>query len=134
MRGRSSSIPPTSRGPAVRARHFAPQNPGYAFGHKPLTGIAIIRVFNGYLISLAKRIWRKKEIVVKGCLRIIWGVDGMADMCGLEPHASQHKGSSPLLPTNRNEAQEQHSDANGSGLGRKLNSLRALAQQVRAPL
>ena len=53
MRGRSSSIPPTSRGSAVRARHFAP----------------------------------------------FWGVDGMADMCGLEPHAAKHKGSSPLLPT-----------------------------------
>lgn len=26
----------------------------------------------------------------------------MADMCGLEPHASQHKGSSPLLPTKVN--------------------------------
>ena len=23
----------------------------------------------------------------------------MADMCGLEPHAAKHKGSSPLLPT-----------------------------------
>ena len=30
------------------------------------------------------------------------GVDGMADMCGLEPHAARHKGSSPLLPTKVN--------------------------------
>ena len=63
----------TSTVPLVRAQYFAPQNPGYAFGHKPLTDITIIQVLNGYLISLAKRIWRKKEIVVKGCLRIIGG-------------------------------------------------------------
>ena len=66
---------------------------------KLLTGITIIQVFNGYLISLAKRIRRKKEIVVKGCLRIIWGVGGMADTLDLGSSTARRKGSSPLLPT-----------------------------------
>ncbi len=37
----------------------------------------------------------------------------MADTLDLGSSAARHKGSSPLLPTNRNEAQEQHSDAKG---------------------
>ena len=51
----------------------------------------------------------------------------MADTLDLGSSAAKHKGSSPLLPTNRNEAQEQHSDANGQSQAANLAHLTGIS-------
>ena len=72
-----------------------------------------------------------KKLKVHKNLEAIWNYLLYARLAQLGEHLAYNQragGSSPSLRTNRNEAQEQHSDANGSELGRKPNSLRALAQ------